>query len=89
MRQVTVHFTGRVQGVGFRFTATHMARGYSITGWVRNLPDGRVELLAEGEREEIDRYLLELGDRMAGNIRATERVEQPATGEFVGFVTVS
>lgn len=85
MVRVTVYFSGRVQGVGFRFTATHIARGYAVTGWVRNLADGRVELCAEGDRGEVNRYLQELGDRMALNIRSTERAEQSATGEFDGF----
>ena len=48
-----VLFSGRVQGVGFRYTACHIARHFTVTGYVRNLPDGRVELLAEGNPEEF------------------------------------
>ena len=52
-RQVHAFFSGTVQGVGFRYTAERLARRYPLTGYVRNLPDGRVELLAEGEEESL------------------------------------
>jgi len=52
-----VFYEGRVQGVGFRFTCKQLARGYEVTGWVRNLPDGRVELQCSGEREEVEGFL--------------------------------
>jgi acylphosphatase len=48
--------SGRVQGVGFRFFAEEAARVEGLTGWARNLPDGRVELLAEGDREAVERF---------------------------------
>jgi acylphosphatase len=52
-----VYFKGRVQGVGFRYTCRSISKGYSVTGCVKNLEDGRVELLAEGERSEIEEFL--------------------------------
>lgn len=52
-----VFYEGRVQGVGFRWTTKNLARGYDITGSVRNLPDGRVELLVSGEVEEVEAFL--------------------------------
>lgn len=82
-----VHYSGHVQGVGFRWTACNIARGFAVTGLVRNLPDGRVHLAAEGEREEVDRFLTALAESMAGNIRHAETVVSPATGEFTSFET--
>ena len=52
-----VLYAGRVQGVGFRYSVKQVAEGYEVTGWVRNLPDGRVELQAGGEREELEEFL--------------------------------
>lgn len=52
-----VFFEGRVQGVGFRWTAKTIARGYEVTGWVRNLPDGRVEMKLSGEADEVDGFI--------------------------------
>jgi acylphosphatase len=50
-------FSGRVQGVGFRATCRSVARGFAVSGFVRNLPDGRVELVSEGDPAEIDGFL--------------------------------
>jgi len=52
-----VFYSGRVQGVGFRYSVKQIAAGYEVTGWVRNLPDGRVELCACGEAEEVQEFL--------------------------------
>ena len=52
-----VFYEGRVQGVGFRWTVKNIARGYEITGWVKNLPDARVELQACGDAGEVDAFL--------------------------------
>ena len=49
-------YSGQVQGVGFRYTAKTVAAGFEIAGIVRNLPDGRVELIAEGAREELEAF---------------------------------
>jgi acylphosphatase len=64
----TVRYSGRVQGVGFRYTAQQLAAGYTVAGFVRNCPDGDVELVAEGEQDEVDRFLTALAERMADNI---------------------
>lgn len=57
-----VHFRGHVQGVGFRFTCRSLARGYCVTGVVKNLPDGSVQLLAEGERPEVEAFIKAIGE---------------------------
>jgi len=80
-----IHFAGSVQGVGFRFTALRAADAYRLDGYVRNLPDGRVELLAEGEPAEIDALIRDIQGRLGGYIREiTQDISEP-TGEFAGF----
>ena len=81
----TVHYAGRVQGVGFRFTAQRVAAGYDVTGYVRNLPDGRVEMIIEGDPDQVEVALDDLADRMADYIRQTQIDQSPATGEFDDF----
>jgi acylphosphatase len=66
-----VRYSGRVQGVGFRYTAQQLAAGYAVAGHVRNLPDGDVELAAEGEADEVERFLAAVAARMAGYIART------------------
>jgi acylphosphatase len=67
---MTVLFAGQVQGVGFRYTAKTVATGFDITGTIRNLPDGRVELVAEGSRAELDAFRAALhAAGLAGFIR--------------------
>jgi acylphosphatase len=88
-RRMRVLFSGRVQGVGFRYTAKTVATGFEITGTVRNLPDGRVELLAEGRREELDAFLAALHDAgLAGFIRDEQVDWADAKNEFRGFEIV-
>jgi acylphosphatase len=72
-----VYFTGQVQGVGFRATCRWLARGFDVVGYVRNLPDGRVELVAEGNPEEIDRFLTAIRREAGGFIRDIH--EEPET----------
>ena len=57
LARVHIWISGRVQGVGFRYSVKHIARGYDVVGWVRNLPDGRVELQCSGETEEVEAFL--------------------------------
>ena len=82
MTRYTVHFTGRVQGVGFRYATTRLARDYSVAGYVQNLADGRVRLVVEGRKDELDSFVESVQERMARNIRNTHIDEQAATGEF-------
>ena len=83
--QRIVHFSGTVQGVGFRYTAVHVARGYDVTGTVRNLPDGQVACVVEGESAEIDAFLAEIGERMGGYIRNRTEQKAPHSGRFPDF----
>lgn len=79
-------FSGRVQGVGFRYAAARAARAFpALSGWVRNLDDGRVELVAEGDRADLAALLKAIQRDMSGYIRRTDAAWEPATGEFDGF----
>ncbi len=85
MQRREVHYGGWVQGVGFRYTAQRIVRQYDVTGFVRNLPDGRVQLVAEGLVAELDRCLGHLARTMADYIESADVRTHAATGEFTGF----
>jgi acylphosphatase len=77
--------SGRVPGVGFRATARAVALGHPVTGWVRNEPDGTVTMEVQGTREDIDRCLAELRERMEGFVRGeSSSAAEVVTGE-AGF----
>ena len=86
---MTELYTGQVQGVGFRYTAKTVATGFEVTGVIRNLPSGAVQLVAEGARGELEAFRAALLDAgLAGFIR-DERVDWgDATNEFRGFEIV-
>jgi len=86
--RAAVHYVGRVQGVGFRFAARSIARRHPVTGTVRNLADGRVELIAEGERAQLDSFLAEIDDTLRPNIESTDVQWSAATDAFTGFAIV-
>ena len=81
----TIHFSGHVQGVGFRYTAQAIAREFDVVGYVKNLSDGRVKLEVEGEESEIDRFVARIHDQMGGYIRKVDSANAPATGEYTDF----
>jgi acylphosphatase len=85
MNRRIYRFDGRVQGVGFRYTTQNIAMQYDVHGYVRNLSDGRVELVLEGEEQEMDHVLDSLRQRMNGYIRKVDAQAAPATGEFDTF----
>jgi acylphosphatase len=79
------HFSGRVQGVGFRYTAKNIAMRHNVTGYVKNLSDGRVELVLEGPEQEIQSVLDSVTERMAGYIHQVNQAHTPPTGEYAHF----
>ena len=80
-----VYYSGTVQGVGFRFATLRAARGFSITGFVRNEPDGGVRVVVEGKSSEIDAFLLSLEREMTNFIRDVKCSKRPANGQFKSF----
>lgn len=78
----TVHFTGRVQGVGFRYTAVDIAQRYNVAGYVQNLPDGRVRIVAEGESAEVERFVDAVSDAMSRHVHARTMEAGSPSGEF-------
>src|SRR5262245_54431797 len=81
-----VFYSGDVQGVGFRATASWIAKRHpAVRGWVRNLEDGRVQLLADGSDEDVDAFLADLRERMAHHIEAEDTSERDADATLKGF----
>ena len=87
MDQTAKHilFRGQVQGVGFRYTARHIAGRYNITGFVRNLPDGDVEMLAQGSERDVDGCIREIQDSFNGYIRDTTVEPAPYDNRYTDF----
>ncbi len=88
-QRMTVFYSGRVQGVGFRYTVKSITPGFEVTGTIRNLDDGRVEMIAEGEREELVAFREAIRDSGVGRlIQREEEIWGPANGGFRGFEIV-
>ena len=87
MNTVAKHiiFSGKVQGVGFRFTAHRMAGRHQLTGYVRNVRDGTVEMLAQGSAEDIDNCIRDIQDCLAGYVRDVEIEEVPPNPAYKDF----
>jgi acylphosphatase len=85
-----VLYSGHVQGVGFRYAVKRLAGGYEVTGWVRNLPDGRVELQAMSQEEdELEAFLAAIQESsLGGNIRDSEARSIPELAGVKGFSIV-
>jgi acylphosphatase len=81
----TVYFSGRVQGVGFRYTVLRIAKEYDVAGYVRNLVDGRVQLEAEGRESEVAAFVNSISERMHSYVRKVERNGKTRAAEFSGF----
>jgi acylphosphatase len=84
--RVRVYYSGRVQGVGFRYTVKSLVPGFEICGTVRNMLDGRVELVAEGSRAELEAFLSAIRDSGVGRFVRREAIEWlEAAGDLRGF----
>jgi acylphosphatase len=83
--QRVLHYRGHVQGVGFRMTACAIARGFDVNGYVQNLPDGCVALVAEGDAPELDAFLAAVAEQMASYIHEAQETVRPASGQFTSF----
>ncbi len=81
----TIYFSGKIQGIGFRFNAESIASRFTVTGFVRNLSDGRVELVAEGDKAELHRFQKAIEQSMNGHIDCLEAEDSDASGEFLSF----
>lgn len=80
-----VYFRGIVQGVGFRYTVWSIASQFAVAGFVQNLRDGRVKLVAEGEPAELDRFLAAILRQRGPDLDDIQQTVAPATGEFRHF----
>jgi acylphosphatase len=78
-------FIGRVQGVGFRFTARRAASRRQLTGFVRNVPDGTVEMLAQGRSEDVDDCIQDIKEYFAGYLKETKIEEIPPDPMYIDF----
>ena len=81
----TVYFSGRVQGVGFRYQSLQVSKEFDVTGYVKNLPDGRVQVEAEGEKAEVEAFIAAIEERMHGHVRKVERSAARRPAQFQGF----
>lgn len=86
MIRLHANFSGTVQGVGFRFTVRRIAEQYEVTGFVKNISNGRVEVVTEGGREVVKSFIDAIcNSSLRDYIRNEEKEWQPATGEYKGF----
>jgi acylphosphatase len=85
MKAKLVYYSGDVQGVGFRATAVRIARDHPVTGWVKNLADGRVQLLVEGTDAAINKFLKAIRDHWKDDIKNEEAKDHEPSGKFKGF----
>lgn len=81
----TVHFSGHVQGVGFRYTVRRVATEFEVTGYVQNLADGRVRVEVEGAASEVAAFIGAVEERMHGYIRQIERTPVAQPSGYQGF----
>ena len=86
VHHVTAYFTGRVQGVGFRYQAVQVAKEFDVSGFVKNLPDGRVQLEVEGRVDDVRGFVSAVHERMTGFVRKVDQTEATRAPQFRGFL---
>lgn len=84
-KRIQVHYSGNVQGIGFRFFSHDLACELKLTGWVKNLEDGRVEMVAEGDEKNLKMLLEQIKENFNQNIKSKQVRWQEFTGEFESF----
>lgn len=87
-KQVHLYYSGRVQGIGFRYTLQDIANYQNVWGWVKNLDDARVEVVAEAEEEALNNFLQQVNQHFSQNIKEVNIAWLPAGGEFRDFRVV-
>lgn len=85
VQHATIYFSGRVQGVGFRYATFQLAKEFEVAGFVQNLIDGRVLLEVEGRGDEITALVEAIEERMHGHIRKVERAQETRPASYAGF----
>ncbi|MFA6320867.1 MAG: acylphosphatase [Candidatus Omnitrophota bacterium] len=85
LKRLHIFYSGSVQGIGFRYTAERLAVSLNLSGWVKNLPDGRVEVICEGKESDIGAFLAKIDDVFKGYVRSADADWSEATGEFEQF----
>lgn len=90
MKAAQVHYEGRVQGVGFRWTVKNIALGFDVRGSVRNLSDGRVELVVAAEKDEMEDFLTAIRESaLAGHITSENKTEIDKPQTLQGFQIIA
>ena len=88
MTRTILFFSGRVQGVGFRYSTNEIAKRFAVKGIVENCGDGRVKIVVEADSHEIDRFIEALKSLSAGQIKKMERFDSAPSHEFTNFSVV-
>ncbi|MBU4252829.1 MAG: acylphosphatase [Candidatus Omnitrophica bacterium] len=84
-KQLHLYYSGKVQGIGFRYVVLDIALGLKIYGWVKNLNDGRVEVLAESKEDTLNVFLEQINQHFSRYITDTIVERLPANGKFSDF----
>ena len=84
-KRIHLDYAGSVQGIGFRYTVLDIARQQKVCGWVKNLDDGRVEIIAEATEDMLNSFLQEINQHFSRYIKDINTEWLPASGEFSDF----